>query len=828
MKVVRFILLLVMLGGLFGTGHVHSAVAQVQAGAITLKVTPVFDGYFKNGEWLAVWAEIENSGKSVDGQLAVQITSSATQSTYAVAVALPLGARKRVPLYLLANNYSRELEIQLNGPAGVLATQKIPVRPQANLTFMVGLVARERGGLALLNGVTLPGQERPKVIVDVTMEDLPDRMEGLRSFDVLVFNDVDTSRLTPGQATALADWVQQGGRLVIGGGGTGVTLAGLPAGLLPVTVTGQTNLQAEDLTALVDFAGGSAIRTSGSFIGSKITPSDSSSLLAGDLRLPLVVEGRYGEGQVDYVALNLSSAPFNSWPDTIRFWNQLLGPTGEYSQNLPADISLRALNNMEMVGNLSNIPALDLPSIQWLSLLLAVYILLVGPINYFVLRRLRRLQLAWLTIPALTLVFSAGAFGIGSLLHGTDVILNQIALISPNGSGAAAVTNYLGLFSPSQRSYSLDVQTPGLLSPIVGNDGNGWGPVGPQSSGSNVTFVQGDQPRVSGLAINQWSFQAFSEEERWNQFGNLRADLRLENEKVLGTVFNDTRVALTDVSLVVGSSFVRLGDLAAGAQKPVELILANQAPDRTGMPLSYLLYENSGVVNSAGGSRLIDLKRSLVSRVLDGSGSKFSAFRSTTPTARSASQSNGFPMGTLLAWTDQVPPEVTVEGTQIKKQVIGLVTQKMELKISALDVVTIPTGMIPGGMTLAPTNGGMCGSGNMTGVVIENGSAEFKYQLPILNGYRVMELRLLLSGDGPQPDLAGIALYHWAEKTWTMLKDPLMGIQTIEQPERYIDGSRSVRVRLTGNAASKGFCTYIDLGLKAEKTAQSGGPDVSR
>lgn len=828
MKVLRAIVFLAVVGGLLRASLIQSAVVQAQTDSIILRVTPAFDGYFKNGEWLAAWAEIENRGKNVDGQLSAQITNSATQATYAVTISLPSGARKRVPLYILANNFSRELEVQLNGPDGLLAKQKITVRPQANLTFLAGLVARERGGLALLNGVVLPGQERPKVIVDVALEDLPERMEGLRSFDLLVFNDVDTSRLTPGQTAALADWVQQGGRLVIGGGsGAAVTLAGLPATLLPATLAGQADLQAEDLSGLVDFAGGSAIRTSGTFISSKINPADTSNLLAGDQNLPLVVESQYGEGRVDFITLNLSSAPFNSWPDTIRFWNQLLAPTGEYSQNLPTDISLHQMYNMEMVGNLSNIPALDLPSIQWLSLLLAVYILLVGPVNYFVLRRLRRLQLAWFSIPVLTLLFSAGAFGTGYLLHGTDVILNQIAMISPNGSGAAAVTNYLGLFSPSQRSYSLEVNTPGLISPIIGGDGNSWGPAGPQSSGSNVTFTQGEQPQVKGLAIDQWSFQAFTEEERWSQFGNLRADLRLENEKIMGTLTNETGAPLTDIVVVVGPNFVRLGDLAAGAAKPVELNLTSQVPDPMGMPLSYRIYDNLNLAN-AGNSRMIDLKRSLVSRMLDGVGSKFSSMRGTVISTRSASPGDGSPSATLIAWTDQVPPEVTIEGTQVKKQVIGMVTQTVSLKIGDVDMVTIPTGMIPGSLTQAPTSGGMCGSANMTGVMIESGSAEFKYQLPSLSSYRVKELRLFLSQDGPQPDMPGIALYNWAVKSWTVIKNPMMGVNTIEQPDAYIDANRTVRVQITGNSVPKGFCTYIDLGLKAEKEAQSGDSNVSR
>jgi hypothetical protein len=826
-KVLRAILFVAVLGGLLYPGFTQSAAAQSQPGTVNLRVTPAFDGYFKNGEWLVAWAEIENNGKNVDAQLSVQISNSATQATYAIAVSLPSGARKRVPLYILANNFSRELEVQLNGPDGLLARQKITVRPQPNLNFMAGLVARERGGLALLNGVALPGQERPKVIVDVRLEDLPDRMEGLRSFDLLIFNDVDTSRMTPGQATALADWVQQGGRLVIGGGSTAaLTLTGLPGALLPVSLAGQADLTAGELGGLADFAGGSAILTSGTFVSSKVNPTETSSRLAGDVAAPLVVESRYGDGRVDFISLNLSSAPFNSWPDTIKFWSKLLAPTGEYSQNLPADVSVRQMYSMEMVSDLSNIPALDLPSIQWLSLLLGVYILLVGPANYFILRRLRRMHLAWVTIPALTLIFSAGAFGIGYLLHGTDVVLNQIALITPNNNGAAEVTNYLGLFSPSQNAYSLEVKTPGLLSPIVSGDGNIWGPGGTINYGTNVTFMQGEQPLVKGLAIDQWSFQAFAEEERWRQFGSLKADLRLENDKVVGTLRNATSAPLKDIAIVVGSNFVRLGDLAAGAEKPVELDLAALSGDQMNMPVSYRLYEPS--MNSAGNTRLIDLKRSLVSRVVDGSGSKFSAMISSKFPPPFSGTGNGGLSAILIAWVDQVPPEVTIYGAQIKKQVIGMITQEVELNFGEAPLVTIPVGLISGSMTEAPANGGMCSSNNMLGVMIQSGSAVFDYQLPELNGYRLSELHLVLTRDGPQAGAPGIAFYDWNEKSWTVFKNLVMGANTIEQPHTFVDANHTVRVRITGDANPQGFCTFLGLGLKAEKEDATGGPNVSR
>ncbi len=48
------------------------------------------------------------------------------------------------------------------------------------------------------------------------------------------------------------------------------------------------------------------------------------------------------------------------------------------------------------------------PGLSWLLLGIALFVLLVGPVNFVVLRRLRRPELAWFTVPALSVLFVAG------------------------------------------------------------------------------------------------------------------------------------------------------------------------------------------------------------------------------------------------------------------------------------------------------------------------------------------------------------------------------------------------------------------------------------
>jgi hypothetical protein len=50
------------------------------------------------------------------------------------------------------------------------------------------------------------------------------------------------------------------------------------------------------------------------------------------------------------------------------------------------------------------------PALPWLALFTTAYVLVVGPVNGFVLARLGRRELAWATVPIVTVIFTAGAF----------------------------------------------------------------------------------------------------------------------------------------------------------------------------------------------------------------------------------------------------------------------------------------------------------------------------------------------------------------------------------------------------------------------------------
>jgi hypothetical protein len=767
-----------------------------------------FDGHFKYGEWLPVWVELENGGPSLDVEARVRVIGSWGGTTFAVPVSLPTGSRKRVPVYVLPNNYSRALEVQVVQGNDVLVSQEVTVRSHINTDYLVGLLAPERGAMSLISGASSLQLGRNVIPLDLALADIPERVEGLNSLDCLVFNDIDTSSLSPGQRAALESWVRRGGRLVIGGGAGALhTVTGLPEAILPLIPRGQ--LELADVSGLAGFAGDEPVRVPGPFVVA-VGDLAEGQTLAAQGETALVRERLVGNGHVDLVALDLSASPFIAWTGTTPFWSRLILSGAGYAPGAPADMSVRQMRSEQMNYALSSLPSLSLPSVQWLAVLLGAYIVLVGPINYFVLRWRKRLHWAWITIPSITALFSGGAFGVGYAMRGTDLIVNKIAIVAMRPDGVAHVDTYLGLFSPSQQSYEIQIDGDALLSPL-----NSYSRPFSSGGGSAVgeaVFIQGQPARVRGLAVNQWSMQTFMSEDTWPGVGGIEADLYVEDQSLVGTVRNDTDLGLRDVVVVLGNEFTRLGDLDAGQQADVRLSLENGATRAFGPPLSYRLFEEEfSRSGPSGPPREAQLKQSVLEAVFSASG-KYRGFSDWDGSLVHAGYSS---VGLfLLGWFDEAPPNVLVGNRRPAEQTTALLYAPLAYRFEETGSISVPPGLIPGELTHMPQEGGPCGPPGIAAVYIGRGYADFEFRLSeALRDIEVQELALVVGSEGGWIEPPDVAIYDWDAGEWMTLEDPIIGRNVLNDPAGLIADDGLIRARLS-STGRQGGCYYLDLGVE--------------
>jgi hypothetical protein len=225
------------------------------------------------------------------------------------------------------------------------------------------------------------------------------------------------------------------------------------------------------------------------------------------------------------------------------------------------------LDDSRLVQSVYQLPSLALPPTSGLLILIGAYIVIIGPINYFILKRLDRRELAWITMPLLVLAFTAASFGYGFLLRGTDVVVNEVAIVrgAPDATEASAQV-YFGVFSPTRATYQVSLPQGALVAaPIADPFGQG---------GSTLDIVQGTGQQlpsmVRNLSVGTSSLRVVRAELPV-EAPRMRASLTLDKNQLKGTFENVSDEKLENVAVVLGSAVAALGDVEAHAKVTVSL-----------------------------------------------------------------------------------------------------------------------------------------------------------------------------------------------------------------------------------------------------------------
>ncbi len=569
MLVARVALFGVLVGAMAGPAAATAATAV----GPSMEARVLLEGHARIGSWLAIEVRLANEGVPVVGELRLQ-GGAQGGTRFSVPVDLPSPSDKTYLLHAQPPSFGEQLEVLL-----VVANDAVIVRQKVAFTvhdasqLTVGVVAAQAQGIVA--GIQLPGGQNPNggqnlapVIIPLDPTDLPERIEAWSALDRLIWQDVDTNTLSARQIAALRGWLALGGRLVIVGGtaGPGV-LSGFPDEILPYRPSTTIDVAPESLTSLLGQLPKSATDVpalAGELIRGRSLAS------SGDR--VVVAEAEYGSGSVTVLGIDPTVGWIAESRATVPLWRTLIPPR--------ASAQIGMSDDSQIVGAVSELPALALPPTGGLLILLLGYIGLIGPVNYLILRRLDRREWAWLTMPALIAIFAVGAYGYGSALRGSDVIVNEVAIVrGAPGATEGSAQVYLGVFSPTRGTYQLSLPGGALLSaPIVGDFFAGQGAL--------LDVVQGDTAQVRNLSVGFGSLRTVRAESPV-EVPQIHAELRLVDGVITGKIRNDSTVVLESPAVVLGGNAVVLADIPPGAEAAVSLRLA---AGQFGMALSDKLF----------------------------------------------------------------------------------------------------------------------------------------------------------------------------------------------------------------------------------------------
>jgi hypothetical protein len=777
----------IVLGAILLASLASTALA---AEPITLQARALVGGRFEAGGWAAFTVSLANDGEPVTGFLA----ADGVDGTVRHFVELPAGSRKEIAFYVRPASFARAVTIRFESPdAAALATAEAEVRVLERTTGHVAVVGDGGGNLRPQLIARATGLPEP---IAMTPADLPDRPEPMRGIETIVWA-ADSGGLREAQRRSLERWIAAGGQLVVLGGPDWQARAAGFAELLPVEAL--VAVDDASLAPLADWVGTAPPGGVTSLTASVGVLRDGAVELAGsDEGAVFAAMGR-GAGRVAWLGFDLATEPFRAWPGAALLWSRVV-PDDRLAQQMfgPGPPEEEIGNLMTQV--LSNLPSLEVPPAELLVAVIIGYILLIGPVSYVVLRRLDRRELAWVTAPVLVLVFSVGSYGIGASMKGSDIIVNEIAVVrSTPGGTAASVSSYAGIFSPSRSTYDLTVRGDALFSALRSMAFDGG--VGPAPT---YATEQGDPSHLRGLSVSVFGIQAVRAETVIPYEPALHVDWSFGTGMVEGSVTNGGSTSVDDVAIISQGGGVMVGTLEPGASKAFSLSMRNMS----GSPASDMVYGFANFDGSSPMQRQNQVRRQVIDSLVGYGGGW---------PGRLGNAGGGVDKGPfVIGWqTDLTPVSVEIDGHEVQRYAQSVEVLSGSPRLGPGLVSLDPAQMI----TQVISTAGEASESEPGYVTLGDGEVVFQVSLPLEATRLVPSKMTLISGSDPgsiffNQGIVGsrlpagfrISVFDTVARSWEDVGDLSQEDRfELQDPARFLDTAGRIQVRISGSQVPEEF-----------------------
>jgi len=452
-----------------------------EAGAKPFEVEQIhvgFDGLYKVGRWVPVTVEL-TTNEPLALQLSVVSLSPDGNPTETPSdvYRFPQQGTYQLNSQFKAGLLDSPLKIRLRDAETQAILQEISYLPRSARNQFTGIGFKQAVELWATFG-TIPGfdpvssatpesidKNRDQYTAVISDESqLPATAVGYDSLNTLVIDSEYPADTEINQA--IRDWVVNGGHLVVCvGEGIEAYQNSALSQWVPVKILGKN--QVRDFSSLELYAAVRA-RIRGVATGSRIEIK-TGDVLASSLDGPLLVRVPFGLGVVTFLALDLNTSPLVNWEGLKNLCPKLATRSKQsHSSNqnntvLGKRISQTGISELEtqLFHTQQNFPQVQRPSHWWVMGLILLYLLLIGPLDYFLVHRiLKKPHITWITFPVMVLV--AAGWGVftaqkdnGKLLESTQ--LNVVDYDASEGQLRGRF--YLNLYSPETRRYQVDVQS---------------------------------------------------------------------------------------------------------------------------------------------------------------------------------------------------------------------------------------------------------------------------------------------------------------------------------------------------------------------------------
>lgn len=579
-----------------------------------------YDACVPEASWFPVVCEIENKGPLFSGVIEVSGGGNNEKTRRVLPIELPTGTTKRVTMPVFFDGgYGAGWTVRLLDPKGRVRAEQQNLRARRQVkteSVLLGSISRNGVWTPPFQKLMVRQEEMAPAAARILPTLLPDNPVLLSGLDALYLNSERATDLRQGQMEAIERWTRTGGHLIVAVEAVSdVNSSPWLRALVPARLTGVATVQGHPemqqwIRSSLAHDRLDVTRSSTSDIW-VATPTDDRPFAdqaddrefeAANLQvavgealggrvlvavggIPLIVQRVHGLGRVTVLMFSPEREPFKSWKSLPALWSRLTEvPPRWYVSTDQQNYGRWAADGI--FGAMIDSRQIRKLPVGWLLLLLAAYLVVIGPFDRWWLRKVGKPMLTWITFPLYVALFSGMIYFIGYKLRAGEREWNELHVVDVYSNGGRAELRgrtYGSLYSPVNETYRL--RAPQKLAVFRGEAGNAWGGGG---SSERIEITQQDDAFESEVYVPVWTAQLYIND--WWAPGDAPVHVSISEASggAVCLVKNTGNAALRQPRLVWRGRVYQLGDVAPGQSTQHRLSL------QQGMPIPEFLSQCGG------------------------------------------------------------------------------------------------------------------------------------------------------------------------------------------------------------------------------------------
>lgn len=551
------------------TGIGTRAEAAVNKG-VNVKAEVGFNKNYKVGYSAPITMTIDNKYKDIKGEVEIRVPSSSGKYvSYVKQLSMQKNSQKDIIINVPISGARTDYKIVISNGKEIVYEDKLTINNTSNnVTQFIGILSEDSDSVTYINAV--PSNISTTLVtktIMLTEKSFPEDFLALKNFDVLVINNFDTTKLNKEQYDVLKQWVKDGGTLIIG---TGVNQAKTLGIFKDDFIKGSIGKVSTITTSKINNIATNGDNNSKVNIEVLDMKIENSKVNMAEKGVSLVQSVSVGRGVIGLVAFDLGLPPFTAWSNNSVFAQKLIEIINPDLIKVDQGSKMYQEQDIWMIGNIMNqFSELASAKTGKFYIIIFIYILIVAPLSYIVLKKLDKREFMWITVPVLAVGFGFIVFISGSGGRINKVTANIVSAIYMDEKGNAGVSTYAGIFTTNKTKLTVQSKAGKQLFPMADyNNRNGNTMVTGNDELEARIYVDGNK----GLEYVNTSIlenKVMRIEQQNLELGKIETDVKMKNGSIAGNIKNSTKIDLEDCYIVTNAEYYKIGNIKVGESKVI-------------------------------------------------------------------------------------------------------------------------------------------------------------------------------------------------------------------------------------------------------------------